>query len=268
MRIDITGTVESIARITKADLERCYRTFYHPRNMILFAAGDLEPEQVREWAEAAFAKRRYADVGHARRIVPDEPAAVTAPEVRQQLDVSQPRLLIGWKDVQNGGPGAALMRKDVELAFAIELIFGRSSAFYQRCYEGGLIDASFSASYTGERDHGYVALGGETEDPERLRATVLDAVARAVAEGFATEDFVRIKNKALGKFLRNFNSLEFIASSFIQGHFLEASFFDYLPTIDAVTLDAVRARVAAHFRPELMASSIVAPVAATAEKQA
>jgi predicted Zn-dependent peptidase len=264
VRIDITGTVESIGRITRADLERCYRTFYHPRNMILFAAGDLDPAQVLDWADAAFAKRRYGDVGHARRIVPEEPARVAAAEARVRLDVSQPRLLMGWKDAQVGGSGPELLRKDVELAFAIELIFGRSSAFYQRCYESGVIDASFSASYTGERDHGYVALGGETEDPARLRAEVLDAVARALADGFAPADFARIKNKALGKFLRNFNSLEFVASSFIQGHFLEANFFDYLPTIDAVTPEEVRARAGAHFREDLLAASIVEPLAASA----
>lgn len=260
VRIDITGTVDSIARITKAELERCYRAFYHPRNMVLFAAGDLDPAEVAAAAEDAFARRRYPEGGEVLRFLPEEPPRVRVAETQVALDVSQPRLLVGWKDPFTGGAGIDLLRKDVELAFAIELIFGRSSAYYETSYESGLIDASFAASYTGERDHGYIVVGGETEDPIRLRDAILAAIERALREGFAADDFERIKNKALGKFLRNFNSLEFVASSFIQGYFLDVNFFDYLPTVESTTLEGVRARAAAHFRPELMAASIVTPI--------
>ncbi len=264
VRVDITGTVESIGEITKAALERCYRTFYSPRNMVLFAAGDLDPDAVFDLAERSFVRRRYGDGGggEPRRVVPDEPAGVHEREVKRRLDVSQPRVLVGWKDSAVGTTGRELLRKDVELAFAIELVFGRSSEFYQRCYESGLIDSSFSASYTGERDHGYTVVGGETEDPARLRAAVHAAMAQARDGGFAEEDFRRIKNKATGKFLRNFNSLEFVASSFIQGHFLDIDLFEFLPTVEAVTPDAVRARIAEHFVEDRSASSIVEPLAA------
>ncbi len=259
VRVDITGTCDSIARITKADLERCYRAFYRPRNMVLVAAGDLDPPAVLGAAERAFAARPYCDDGEVLRVRASEPAVVCAPEARARLDVSQPRLLVGWKDPAAEGSGRELLRKDVELAFAVELIFGRSSAFYERCYEAGLIDAGFAASYTGERDHGYVAVGGETEDPERLRAEIAGAVARALDEGFSMEDFTRVRNKALGKFVRNFNSLETVASSFVQSHFLDVDFFEYLPTIESVTPEAVLARARLHLRPELQAASIVEP---------
>ena len=260
VRIDITGTIASIAEITKESLERCYRTFYNPKNMVLFVTGDLEPASVLGWAEEAFAKRPYSAGAEPRRVVPEEPASVRDREVRKRLDVSQPRLLLGFKDTHTGLSGRELLRKDVEIAFAIELVFGRSSEFYQGCYESGVIDGSFSASYTGERDHGYSVVGGETESPERLRAEVLAALARVRKQGFAEEDFRRIKNKATGKFLRNFNSLEFIASSFIQGYFLDIDLFEFLPTVEAVTPDDVRARLESHFSEDLTAASIIEPV--------
>jgi predicted Zn-dependent peptidase len=261
VRIDITGTVETIGGITKDALERCYRTFYNPKNMVLFVAGDLRPDEVFEWAAAAFAKRPYSPPADVRRVFPDEPADVREREVRLRLDVSQPRLLVGFKDARAGEAGRDLLRKDVELAFAIEMIFGRSSEFYQRCYESGLIDGSFSASYTGERDHGYTVVGGETEDPAKLLAAIHEAIARARETGFLESDFARIKNKAMGKFLRNFNSLEFIASSFIQGYFLDIDLFEFLPAVDAVTPANVLARIAEHFDPARASASIVEPLA-------
>jgi len=259
VRTDITGTVESIAAIDKASLERCYRAFYTPRNMMLFVAGDLDPEEVFAQAAEAFARRPYSTAPEPLRVTPEEPSGVRVREVRHALDVSQPRLLLGLKDVPLGVSGTALLARDVHTAFAIELIFGRSSEFYQRCYESGLIDASFAASYTGERDHGYTVIGGETESPERLRDEVFAAIARVRRDGFAEEDFRRIKNKAMGKFLRNFNSLEFVTSSFMQGYFLDVDLFDFLPTVEATTPALVRERIESHFTEERSASSIVTP---------
>jgi predicted Zn-dependent peptidase len=227
---------------------------------MLFIAGDLDPRETFARAAESFARRPYAEVPEPLRSAVDEPATVRAREARHRLDVSQPRLLLGWKDVDVGATGRELLRRDVETAFAIELVFGRSTEFYQRCYEAGLIDASFAASYTGERDHGYTIVGGETEDPARLREELLGAVARAKREGFGDDDFRRIKNKAMGKFLRNFNSLEFVTSSFLQGFFLDIDLFDFLPTVEATTPDAVRARLESHLDEERMAASIVEPL--------
>jgi predicted Zn-dependent peptidase len=60
VRIDIAGTVETIADITPADLDRCWRTFYHPANMMLVVAGALTPEQVAEAVDTDLATRSYA----------------------------------------------------------------------------------------------------------------------------------------------------------------------------------------------------------------
>ena len=46
VRIDIAGTVESIAQITKETLYTCYETFYHPGNMLLFVVGPVDPERI------------------------------------------------------------------------------------------------------------------------------------------------------------------------------------------------------------------------------
>lgn len=46
VRIDIAGTVDSIAKITKDSLYECYNTFYHPSNMLLFVVGAVEPEEI------------------------------------------------------------------------------------------------------------------------------------------------------------------------------------------------------------------------------
>ena len=46
VRIDIAGTVESIAEITPELLYKCYETFYNFSNMVLCVAGNVTPDEV------------------------------------------------------------------------------------------------------------------------------------------------------------------------------------------------------------------------------
>lgn len=44
LRIDIAGTVETIARINADLLYRCYDCFYNLHNMVLSVAGNFDPD--------------------------------------------------------------------------------------------------------------------------------------------------------------------------------------------------------------------------------
>ena len=44
--IDIAGSIDSIAKIDKDVLYKCYNTFYNPSNMVMGFCGDFEPEEL------------------------------------------------------------------------------------------------------------------------------------------------------------------------------------------------------------------------------
>ena len=46
IKIDITGTIETISKIDKDILYKCYNTFYNPANMALVVAGDFKPDEI------------------------------------------------------------------------------------------------------------------------------------------------------------------------------------------------------------------------------
>ena len=46
IKIDITGTIETIGKIDKEILYKCYNTFYIPSNMLLVICGDFDPEKI------------------------------------------------------------------------------------------------------------------------------------------------------------------------------------------------------------------------------
>ncbi|GFP20623.1 hypothetical protein HKBW3S03_02126, partial [Candidatus Hakubella thermalkaliphila] len=113
VRVDIAGTVESIRKIDKDVLYKCYRTFYHPSNMALFVVGDVDPGRVLEQVEANISKRNYNELGEIKRIYPSEPAELGQDFVRQELVVSQPVLNLGFKERDLGYQGERLFKKEL-----------------------------------------------------------------------------------------------------------------------------------------------------------
>ena len=48
IKYPVGGTVESVYKITKEDLYKCYNTFYHPANMFVTITGNVDPKDAIE----------------------------------------------------------------------------------------------------------------------------------------------------------------------------------------------------------------------------
>lgn len=262
IRRDIPGTIESIARIDKDLLELCHRTFYRPENLLLVVSGDQDPQEVFKRAEAsAEARRARCDPGEpARSYCLPEPPGVLESRTEERMRVSIPRVLIGFKDT-DGTTERPPLDKIREAGFMAELIFGRGGAFFETHCASGLIDDSFSYSFhAGRSGYAHLTLGGETPDPDGLVEAVERAVAATRKTGLAREDLDRLRNKAYGRYLRGFNSVEQVASGEADATLRGWDLLKYLDILESITLDSVHERLNALFAPERRAVSIVRPL--------
>lgn len=257
VRKDIAGSVESIKEIDKEVLYKCYQTFYHPSNMALFVVGDLNPEEIRERVEKNLEERNYSLLGEIERIYPQEPSEVNKKIVKDKMEVSQDLLNLGFKDREIGLDGMELFKKELITDLLLEIILGRSSELYDRLYEGGLINDSFGASFVAEKDYSYVIVGGETPDPDKLYRSLLSGIKEYQEKGIGEEDFKRQQRKMLGEFLRNFNSLEFIANNFLAYYFRNINLFDYVEVLLNIQKGEVQERLARLFQEDYHACSII-----------
>jgi len=259
VRVDIAGTVESIRQIDKDVLYKCYRTFYHPSNMALFVVGDVDPGRVLEQVEANISKRNYKELGEIKRIYPSEPTELGQDFVRQELVVSQPLLNLGFKERDLGYQGERLFKKELATNLVLDVVFGSSSKLYNELYEEGLIDDEFDAGYVAEQDYGHTIIGGETVDPDRLSERLAEGIKEAKKNGISEAQFEHYRRKAMGEFLKSFNSLEFIANNFLAYHFRQINFFTYLDVLQSVSLDDVNSRLHQHLVEDYMVSSLILP---------
>jgi predicted Zn-dependent peptidase len=207
VREDIGGTVASIQQIDPGLLERCWRTFYHPSNLLFIAAGDLEAEAVFARLEKALAGRDGAV--SIRRSLPDEPGGTERDSVVEEAVVSRPQVVLGLKDLRPSREG--LLERDLAATVALDLVFGRATDWYAERYESGLIDDSFSCSTMADETFDFTLIGGETDEPERLADEVRRELRRAAKRAFPKGEVERAKRKRLGRYLRAFNAPDEVA---------------------------------------------------------
>ncbi|MBC1945949.1 insulinase family protein [Listeria booriae] len=236
VKIDIAGTVESIADIDKDLLYLCYNTFYHPSNMILFIVGNVDPEQAIDQVRANQAKKTFAPAKPIKRHFPDEPKSVAVPKKTLKFPVQIAKNLVAIKEDIGLLRGKEAVQHEMTGDIMLELLFGTTSAAYLDLYDQGIIDDTFGFDYSLQDSFSFVLIGGDAKDPDLQESKIKETLENAIQTGFNEADLELIKRKKMGQFLRSLNSPEFIANQFSQYIFEEASLFDILPAIEAITV--------------------------------
>lgn len=252
VRVDIGGTVESIYRITPAELHDCYRNFYDPANMVFFAAGDVDPETVLETVRRLVPGDRPSPP--IRRLRPEEPREVVRQMARRAMPVGVPLLELGFKDVPDM---ERPVRREVVMGILLDVLFSPSSDVYQTLYDEGVISERFSASYFAGDDFAATVLGGPTGDPDRLLSRLRSLISAKLNEGIAPETIERSQRKAVGEFVSLFNSPEAVAHAFGEYALRGLDFFQVLGEIESVAVHEVAERLEEQFGTDHWSASII-----------
>lgn len=259
VRTEIAGTVESIGQITKDLLYECYATFYHPSNMVFFAVGGLDPHALMDLIRDNQAKKSFGPPPRIARVLPDEPADAAAARQETRLAVSQPRCLIGWKEVRVGLAGLDLLRQELLTGMVLDALFGRSADLYHELLDEGVIDPNFTWEYELAPSYGYSLVGGNVSRPEAFIARATAAVARARREGIPKDVFERSRRKHIGRFLSGLDALGYVARHFTAYHLRQADLFATLDVLLSLRWEDANERLREHFAEERQAVSLVLP---------
>ncbi len=191
VRIDIAGTVESIAQINAELLYSCYKTFYNNSNMCLAVAGNVTVQEVAAIADKVLKKEEPVEF---EQIVPEEPERVERPYTEEKLGVETPKFALGFKEKVKGI--APTPKETLLYNLALEIICGKFSPLYTRLIDEGLINTAFGKEYFTGRGFAAALFTGESKDPEKVRAAISDEIERLRKDGISQEDFeVCIKKK-------------------------------------------------------------------------
>lgn len=253
VKLDITGTIETISHIDKEILYKCYNTFYNPSNMAMVVCGDFEPEQLLEEIKKRLIEKKAN--GEIKRIYPAEPEDIVKEKIEQNMDVSQPLFAIGIKD--KVADVKERVRKHIAIEILLNMIIGKSSKLYKELYDEGLLFAVPSLDYEFARGYAHVLITGQSPEPEKVYEKFKKAVEEMKASTIDVKEFNRIKKRIYGEYVKEYNDVEDIARMFLADYFKEINSFDYLEEISTINEQYVEQILKQVFADKKMVISVI-----------
>ena len=138
----ILGTVESIKKITKDNLYKCYNTFYRPSNMFLVVGGAVDPDEVVKITTSALARFNLERDDTIKIKHYKEPVKVVKDYEEIKKDVKVEKLAIGFKMDKAKFPIKNKVTLDLYLNMLVSLCFGASSDFREMIRKRHLVSRS------------------------------------------------------------------------------------------------------------------------------
>lgn len=231
------GWPSDIEAVTMRDAMNFYERHYVPSNLTISVAGDVDPDQIRSYAEEYFGPMPAGDT---------PPKVLTIePEQRGERrfvieEDSQPILLMGYHSVDMNHPDAVVM--DILSGVLFE---GRTSRLYQRLVtdEQKALQIGGFNGFPGSRFPGLFiiyAVPNQNVDPADIEAVIYEELDR-IREGDITEqELQRVRTNARASVIRGLNSNQGMALNFAQAHAKRGSWqtiFTDLDEMDQVTVD-------------------------------
>jgi predicted Zn-dependent peptidase len=247
VHIDIAGTLESIAEITKETLYRCYHTFYHPQNMCLFIVGNVDPSEMIKLVCLNQDSKSFAPLGQIQRKFESEPESVKRKQQVIRLPVAMTKCLFGLKEGRPTAQDDAQLSNEIVTKLLFDLLFSPSSGLYQLLYDEKLITDNFGAEYNTGTQYAFSVMGGDTRDPDLLVTKVTDWIEKWKQSGVPAAEFERARRKKMGNFIRMLNSPEAIASEFTKHHFRGTHLFEIVRYYEEMRLEQLEERLREHF---------------------
>ena len=250
--IDIAGTVESIQKIDKDVLYKCYNTFYNPSNMLMCFCGDFNPEDLIKEVKNRLVEKKPQ--GEIKRIYQEEPANIVEKRKEKTMEVSMPLFVIGIKDKLEK---ENIVKKHIAIEILLNMLIGKSSDLYKDLYQEELLISEPFVEYEFGEDYAHVAISGVSKDPDKILEKLLEQINKMKKEGIKEEDFNRIRNMLYGNAVKEFNSVSDIARMFVTDYFKGINSFDYLETYKQITMEYAKQVLENTFKEENTVISII-----------
>ena len=234
VRIDIAGTVESIAKIDYNLLYDCYNTFYNPSNMFICIAGNVDTDVCLKQIEGKIKPSQAVEIV---RVKPEEPYTVVNNYCEQSLEVAQPMFCFGYKE-ELSAPEKTVKEKIIT-ALTLEIIAGEASPLYKSLIIEGLINDEFSTEYFCGNGYSALIFEGESSNPKAVCDAIKQEVERLKTDGIDKKLFSAVRSGMYGGAIRVFNNVDSIAMQLTDCAMNNSGLFDDIKYLKSVTVDDV-----------------------------
>lgn len=252
VRIDIAGTVESIAQINADLLYSCYNTFYNNSNMVLAVAGNVTVQQVIDVCDKVLKDEEPVRV---EQIIPDEPETIVTAYTEKNMHVDMPKFALGFKETHDTPVRSA--KEVVCMNILLDIIAGKVSPLYEKMLSQGLINTSFGKEYFIGRGFACPIFTGESTDVQKVKEAIFARIEELKKSGICDEDFEISKKRLYGLEIYSFNDVDDLAGNIVDCAFRGETLFSRLECYKTVTKEDIERTLAASFALDKACLSVI-----------
>lgn len=198
VKIDIAGTIESISKIDKDVLYKCYNTFYNPNNMFMVIVGDVDVKETIKTIENNL--KIYEEgikVEKVTKFSMDEPNNILQKRIEKNMGLYMPQVSIGYK--LEPVKGNEIIRREELADIVSKMFFSKSSSFYEQEYNKGTISDSIEFAYEGTNEFSHVILATLSLNPEEFQKDLFEYIEKIKKEEIDINLFENIKKSKIGQ---------------------------------------------------------------------
>ena len=195
IKIPTIGTVSSIKSITKEDLYTCYNTFYHPGNMILVIAGNIDVEKTMNIIISNQEKKEFPEFKEIKLKQYEEPLNVIKEKETINMNVTIPKLMLGYKinikDLLKKYPKYILFQY---IGMYFECKISSTAPLMEQLKKDGIINTNIDFSIVYANDFIECIIISDTMKPDILKEKINNYL---IDKETMEEDFLRKKKNYL-----------------------------------------------------------------------
>jgi predicted Zn-dependent peptidase len=246
--VPVVGYMSDLEVLSRADVASYYRRFYGPNNAVVAVVGDIDPDQVEEWA------RRY--FGPLSRGEEPPPVLVREPPQLGERRVTihwdaEPRLRIGWhvpSSLHADAPAIAILTSI--------LTGGRTSRLHRRLVmEDRIATGVFASTGPGNRFPQLFQIDAVPRSPhgtDAIEAAIYEEIAWMATHGPSAAELERVRNQVAAGNVRRIRTNLGLAFQLAASETLEGDWratFRAAEELQGVSAEDIR-RVAAAYLTE------------------
>jgi len=233
------GHMSDLEKLSRTDAKQFFEKHYGPRNLTIGIAGDVDPEQMRSFAEKYFGD--LSGGGEPLPVRTEEPEQISERRViiREQ---TQPFVMIGFHrgSMQSENAPVYDVLSDV-------LTGGRTSRLYESLVtEEKALQVQALSAFPGSKYDtmfGIFGVPNRGVSPDSVEHMIYNELEAIKEDGISQEELQRAKTRARSNLIGQLDSNQGLALQFAQMEELKGdwrSVFRRLDAIDAITADDVQ----------------------------
>lgn len=259
IRNEIGGTVDSIKEIDEDLLYTCYNTFYHPSNMVLTIVGKFDLDNILDLIKQNQNKKVFDKPSKIERKYFIESEEVNQKNSFQDMNINSIKVSIGLKISCEQLNSKEYVKKALMIDMITDLYLNEASNQYEQLLEEGIINNSFDYGAYFDRTYGHILINLDTEKPDLFLEKLTQIIDKINKDEITIEEFNRIKKLHLARYIRHFNSVEYLANTLAETYFDGLTLFDEFDVLNDIKLeDLLDARK--YFNKNNLATFIIYPI--------